>query len=82
MSRPIAVASSGYLTGDGALLFSIASDGYLNQTAIPIPPQPEIPTYGFVDSGPIRIFQPYKMQIEREENELMQIIQYITGNIL
>lgn len=37
MSRPIAVATNGYLTGNGGVVLSSAVDGYLVTAVIPVP---------------------------------------------
>lgn len=41
MSRPIAVATRGWLTGDGVLPVSVATRGWLTALVIPVPPPPE-----------------------------------------
>jgi hypothetical protein len=76
MSRPIALASSGYLATAEISPLHIATDGYLGFDSIPIPPERTV-----FDPGQAIGKSMFRLRLEREDNEILQIIMSLGASV-
>lgn len=79
MSRPIAVATRGWLTGDGVLPVSVATRGWLTALVIPVTPvRPPVVLAGEGDDHP----EPRRLRLRREDDEILAVLMAIHGETI
>jgi hypothetical protein len=75
MSRPIAVATRGWITGDGISPLSVATRGWLTLMVVPVPSTPTVILGGETEEWR----DPRRLRLRREDDEILAVIMAIHG---